>query len=66
MSNLRALEFQRSREDRLTSGLPVLRLSHRVLPAQRWADFYSLLMLVLLSLLRPSRQSGWMALTSDL
>jgi hypothetical protein len=44
MSNLRPVEFQRSRADRLTSGLPVLRLSHRVLPAQ-WTDFYSLLML---------------------
>ena len=44
MSNLRTVESQRSRASRVTAGLPVLRLSHRVLPAQ-WTDFYSLLML---------------------
>ncbi len=57
MSNLRPVESQRSRASRLTSGLPMLRLSHRVLPAQ-WADFYSLLMLAWTKD-RPTELRGW-------
>jgi hypothetical protein len=34
MSQLRSVESQRARASRLTSGLPLLQLPHRLLPAQ--------------------------------